>query len=132
METISVIKLILMSLSFLNFCHGFDPDLPPEHLPFFFNQFPELRQNGEEKPKRCWGYENFCPNEYRYSNCSCPGNFEGWAPDEESAKNMFYTQADFGYLRERRKDLLSICTSKNPESSSLKCTKEFLSYISHH
>jgi len=103
----------------------FNPDLPDEQLPYFYNQFPDLNPKiAKTRNPVCWGYEDVCPHSQRYSACTCTGNFIGWASSVRDAVSIFYNQADFGYIRERRKEFQMICTPKTRQESSLKCSKD--------
>lgn len=82
-------------------------DLPPEHIPYYFNSFPKLAKVCEQNPecphraflgkKVCWGYERGCnvSNPYQVRP-QCPGDHRGWVKTKEAQYKTFYTQADFG------------------------------------
>lgn len=86
-----------------------DVDLPPEHIPYFFNAFPKLAKDCEQNPecpykavvgkKVCWGYERGCnvSNSY-HVRPQCPGDHRGWVQTKDAQYDTFYTQADFGKL----------------------------------
>lgn len=82
---VSVINLLTLSVFGLNWEAV---DLPPEHLPFYFNKFPHLVEeclSHDECPykeflegsdwdrKACWGYEPGCVKENAVNRVRCPG-----------------------------------------------------------
>lgn len=84
-----------------------DLNLPPEHIPYLFNQFPDLANACKESincpyktltnSKVCWGYENNCsPNSSYHVRPKCPGDHRGWVKTKQAQIDTFYTQADFG------------------------------------
>jgi len=101
---------------------AFSPDLPAEHLQLFYNQFPRLAPPADFKfTPDCWGFENNCRQPF--SNPRCNGNFSGWAETQSQAERMFYSEADFGYVKDRRRELIEYCKEDKIKRSSLRCTK---------
>ena len=108
---------------------GFDPDLPPSLLPAFYNQYPGLRPAGWGGLPRCWGWEAGCPDPARPH---CAGDFSGWAETKEEAEQVFFKQADFGFVRGQLDELTDYCgnsssgTNKerreDESRSSLRCS----------
>ena len=98
------------------------PSLPENHLPFHNAQIniEKSSKNGQI----CWGHESNCDFENSFS-----ANFtrcEPSAPDTEKSRQMFFNEADFGYVKQRSEDLLNICSSSEQDSSksSLKCSNQ--------
>ncbi|XP_037077683.1 EGF domain-specific O-linked N-acetylglucosamine transferase-like [Pollicipes pollicipes] len=108
--------------------------LHPEHVPFYVSTHPEFaescRQNSscELRPyldqELCWGYEDYCPLYKSYLIPDCDGKSKGWTSSRREQLEMYYEQADFGYIKKRHKSLFSLCTPlhKTQDASSLNCT----------
>lgn len=71
----------------------------------------------------CWGYESYCPSEQRYSFPNCHGDHRGWVKSKSEQRDLFFTQGDFGYIRERKKEMMHICLPQHPDDSSLECVE---------
>lgn len=101
-------------------------DLPPEHLPCYFNAFPlasrywcskrhsECTQKLMRGADRCWGYESDCKPDDRYAKSQCSGDHTG---------ETFFTQADFGYIRQQNNEMMVMCDPLFPGDSVLECSK---------
>ncbi|XP_011556354.3 EGF domain-specific O-linked N-acetylglucosamine transferase [Plutella xylostella] len=111
-----------------------DINLPPEHIPYFFNNFPtyasacsndpECRFKGFIGKKSCWGYEKGCKTADSYHvRPQCPGDHRGWVKTKEAQYDAFFTQADFGYVKEQIEELMVICEASFPDDTSLECSK---------
>ncbi|XP_004929309.2 EGF domain-specific O-linked N-acetylglucosamine transferase [Bombyx mori] len=109
-------------------------NLPPQHIPFVFNAFPEIAEtcNSEQScpfksslgAKSCWGYERDCDKKSSYHvRPVCPGDHRGWVKTKEAQYDTFYTQADFGYVKEQIDDLMVMCEALYPDDTSLECSK---------
>lgn len=59
--------------------------------------------------KVCWGYEQGCKFQDSYSIPSCPGDHKGWVKTKQDQLNTFYTQGDFGYVREQLQEMMVMC-----------------------
>lgn len=89
----SLQKLIIFSTIFIeSFVASSDYsfiDLPENHLPYYFNTFPQIATQclndykceyrdflmNDDKTRSCWGYESDCKRENAYYTLKCPGNF---------------------------------------------------------
>lgn len=82
-------------------------NLPPEHLTYYFNEFPEeaekcLKDDNclykhHAQREGCWGYEYNCNSSKAYHvRPRCPGDHRGWVLTKEAQYDTFFTQADFG------------------------------------
>lgn len=82
-------------------------NLPPEHIPYYFNAFgsvakacltdPECPFKNYAEREACWGYESECNQSQAYHvRPRCPGEHRGWVKSKEAQYSTFYTQADFG------------------------------------
>nr|CAD7427710.1 unnamed protein product [Timema monikensis] len=110
-----------------------DINLPIEHIPYYFNSFPEVAQQCQENPdcpfksslghKVCWGYERDCKPQNSYSTPSCPGDHRGWVKTKQDQLRTFYTQGDFGYVRDQLQEMMVMCEPTFKEDSSLECSK---------
>lgn len=72
--------------------------------------------------KSCWGYENNCQLIYLMPECEK-------GIDEQENKIAWFSQADFGYILDRRREMNKYCSpdkySNDSVKSSLDCTKFF-------
>lgn len=77
-------------------------------------------------PKACWGYES-CENIYLMPECY--GSKMSQAKSEQEQKILWFNQADFGYILERRRELGRFCIADKQANHSLKssfdCTRKF-------
>lgn len=107
--------------------------LPPEHIPYFLNnnkKFAKLCRKDPLCPFKdaledtsvCWGYERNCDQKKRFSYPICTKADTGWARTLEAAQEVFWKQADFGYVKERLSELKVLCKATMPRDSSLKCS----------
>ncbi|XP_045767771.1 EGF domain-specific O-linked N-acetylglucosamine transferase [Maniola jurtina] len=119
-------NVILFNLNELN--------IPPEHIPYILNSFPILAEScvaNSECPHKsvvgknvCWGYETNCNKSNSYHvRPRCPGDHRGWVKTKEAQYDTFYTQADFGYIKEQIQELMVMCKASYPSDSSLECSK---------
>jgi protein O-GlcNAc transferase len=119
----------ILFVSFIAACRG-EPDLPPGHLPYFYAQFPELRPANFAASPVCWGYEPACQRQNRFSRPVCNGSFAGWARDRRAAEDLFYQQADFGYVAKMLAGSRPLCRpstalpADKEQQSELTCAKE--------
>ncbi|XP_059048892.1 EGF domain-specific O-linked N-acetylglucosamine transferase [Achroia grisella] len=111
-----------------------DINLPPEHIPYYFNTFPDIAKsclNDPECPykgladvKACWGYERFCNETNSYHvRPRCPGDHRGWVKTKEAQFATFYTQADFGFVKDQINEIMVMCEASYPDDTSLECSK---------
>lgn len=107
--------------------------LPQRHIPFFLHNNKPLAKLCKEDPlcpfkdalllrKACWGYEKSCSAEHRFSYPVCTSLDSGWANSIQAAQELFWKQADFGYVRERLNEMKTLCKPSKPADSSLKCS----------
>lgn len=107
-------------------------NLPYEHLQYYFSNFPEIYKQCRLDPEcpfteefvldKRWGYEFDCKSSNHYSIPNCPGDFKGWVKSKQDQINTFYTQADFGYIKEQLQELKILCEPLFPDDSSLECS----------
>ncbi|XP_065394954.1 EGF domain-specific O-linked N-acetylglucosamine transferase isoform X2 [Macaca fascicularis] len=112
--------------------------LPEEHIPFFLHNNRHIAtvckkdslcpyKKHLEKLKYCWGYEKSCKPEFRFGYPVCSYVDMGWTDTLESAEDIFWKQADFGYARERLEEMHVLCQPKETSDSSLMCSR-YLQY----
>ncbi|PNI79870.1 EOGT isoform 6 [Pan troglodytes] len=112
--------------------------LPEEHIPFFLHNNRHIAtvcrkdslcpyKKHLEKLKYCWGYEKSCKPEFRFGYPVCSYVDMGWTDTLESAEDIFWKQADFGYARERLEEMHVLCQPKETSDSSLVCSR-YLQY----
>ncbi|XP_076468746.1 EGF domain-specific O-linked N-acetylglucosamine transferase-like [Babylonia areolata] len=106
-------------------------NLPVDHGVNYLYSHPQSHQQCLQDPAcpfktslesfsaQCWGHEENCPEAPRLPQC--PGDSRYWANDKESQKQKFWDSADFGYVRQRRKELKAYCHPSKPDDSSLLC-----------
>ncbi|XP_076845355.1 EGF domain-specific O-linked N-acetylglucosamine transferase isoform X2 [Brachyhypopomus gauderio] len=107
--------------------------LPDQHVACFLHSNTRVAQLCREDPVcpfkdalqqkvSCWGYEKNCPPEHRFSNPVCTSVDSGWVRSLKAAQELFWRQADFGYVKERLNEMKTFCQPLNSGDSSLKCT----------
>ncbi|XP_061689277.1 EGF domain-specific O-linked N-acetylglucosamine transferase isoform X3 [Syngnathoides biaculeatus] len=109
--------------------------LAPDHVPYFlYNNkkvakqcrldphCPFKQQFAKQNLSSCWGYEKNCERKNRFSYPICTKVDSGWVDSLEAAQDLFWKQADFGYVKERRSELKTLCKATKPGDSSLRCT----------
>ncbi|XP_063142521.1 EGF domain-specific O-linked N-acetylglucosamine transferase isoform X6 [Rattus norvegicus] len=112
--------------------------LPEEHIPFFLHSNRHVasvcREDSHcpykkhlESLNSCWGYEKSCTPESRFGSPICSYVDLGWTDTLESAQDMFWKQADFGYARERLEEIRMFCRPESASDSSLLCSR-YLQY----
>uniref|UniRef100_A0A3Q4AC47 EGF domain-specific O-linked N-acetylglucosamine transferase n=1 Tax=Mola mola TaxID=94237 RepID=A0A3Q4AC47_MOLML len=108
--------------------------LPPEHVPYFLNNNKKIVKQCRLDPlcpfkvryaalqdlSACWGYEKNCQPEKRFSFPVCTSTDSGW--EIYLPQEVFWKQADFGYVKERLFELKTLCKASKPGGSSLKCS----------
>uniref|UniRef100_A0A673AIC8 EGF domain-specific O-linked N-acetylglucosamine transferase n=1 Tax=Sphaeramia orbicularis TaxID=375764 RepID=A0A673AIC8_9TELE len=103
--------------------------LPAEHVPYFLNNNKRAAKlcrldplcpfkDALQDASACWGYEKNCDPKKRFSYPVCTKADSGWARSLEAAQEVFWKQADFGYVKERLSELKILCKG----DSSLKCS----------
>uniref|UniRef100_A0A668VRD6 EGF domain-specific O-linked N-acetylglucosamine transferase n=1 Tax=Oreochromis aureus TaxID=47969 RepID=A0A668VRD6_OREAU len=101
--------------------------LPPEHVPYFLNNNKRVAKRCRLDPlcpfkdalqdlSFCWGYEKNCDPEKRFSYPICTKADSGWARSLDAAQELFWKQADFGYVKERLSELKTLCKATQPVS----------------
>ncbi|RZC43143.1 EGF domain-specific O-linked N-acetylglucosamine transferase, partial [Asbolus verrucosus] len=128
------ILFILLLLVLQTNCDNFSSiNLPDEHLPYYFTNFPQIATKCESDPdcpyknflheKKCWGYEYNCPDSRRYSSPRCFGDHRGWVKTKADQLNTFYTQADFGFVKQQLREMKLLCEPLFADDSSLECSE---------
>ncbi|KAI1890958.1 hypothetical protein AGOR_G00158940 [Albula goreensis] len=107
--------------------------LPEDHIPYFLRSNKKVAELCREDPfcpfkaalqagKTCWGYEKNCSPGDRFAYPVCSKVDSGWASSVQAAQEVFWKQADFGYVRARLDEMKTLCKPSNPGDSSLTCT----------
>uniref|UniRef100_A0A8C5CNR5 EGF domain-specific O-linked N-acetylglucosamine transferase n=1 Tax=Gadus morhua TaxID=8049 RepID=A0A8C5CNR5_GADMO len=102
--------------------------LPPEHIPYFLRNNQGVSKLCHQDPlcpfkdalgnlSACWGYEKHCALEKRFGYPVCSKADVRWAPTVEAARDLFWKQGDFGYVRERLSEMETLCAASRPVSS---------------
>uniref|UniRef100_A0A8C5BX02 EGF domain specific O-linked N-acetylglucosamine transferase n=1 Tax=Gadus morhua TaxID=8049 RepID=A0A8C5BX02_GADMO len=108
--------------------------LPPEHIPYFLRNNQGVSKLCHQDPlcpfkdalgnlSACWGYEKHCALEKRFGYPVCSKADVRWAPTVEAARDLFWKQGDFGYVRERLSEMETLCAASRPGDSSLRCSR---------
>ncbi|CAG9768926.1 unnamed protein product [Ceutorhynchus assimilis] len=113
-------------------CDNFSSiNLPLEHIPYYFTKFPDVAakcQNDPECPykdhiqTKHWGYEFNVEWGQQYSVPDCPGDHKGWVQTKFDQQNTFYTQGDFGFVKQQALEMKVICEPLFPHDSILECS----------
>ncbi|CRK98954.1 CLUMA_CG012088, isoform A [Clunio marinus] len=113
-----------------------DIDLPENHLSQYFNKVPEFAKKVNQSSNKvykeflsserydrevCWGYEYNCKNPL-YTH-KCPGNHTGYVESKKAQFEVFYAQADFGFVKQQLQELKVYCEPTFITDSSLECSK---------
>uniref|UniRef100_A0A674JRH3 EGF domain-specific O-linked N-acetylglucosamine transferase n=1 Tax=Terrapene triunguis TaxID=2587831 RepID=A0A674JRH3_9SAUR len=113
-------------------------NVPEEHIPYFLHNNRHIatvcKQDSHcpykkylKNLKSCWGYERSCKPEFRFGYPVCDYVETGWANDIETAQQIFWKQADFGYVKERLDEMKTHCKPIAKGDSSLACSQ----YLQH-
>lgn len=107
-----------------------DLDLPVEHAQIYLNQLSALSNRSSTEWSDAhllrWGYEldsTTLPGVRRYSQPKCPGSHIGYVKDKSSQLSTFFSQADFGFIRQQMFELRVFCEPDFAHDSSLECSK---------
>lgn len=71
----------------------------------------------------CWGYEPDADSDCLLYKPDCPQSSQSWTSTKAEQRKMFFETADFGYVKLRKEELQSYCSSNSTEHSKLECTK---------
>ncbi len=74
--------------------------LPKEHLQYFY-----------KTEGKCWGYEPWCETEFS-AEIECDSDIDPHNRERKS-RDVFFDEADFGYVRQRLRTMMSICEPRN-------------------
>ena len=58
----------------------------------------------------CWGYERDCTKEKRLFVPLCHEPPRPWAQSMEAKTELFWTQGDFGYVKQELDSMTELCT----------------------
>ena len=102
--------------------HNHHPFFPKNHLPFYDAQMK--RGMAPNNDLLCWGHELDCKKKNSFSEnvTKCQLNTER----SQNSKDMFFNEADFGYIKQRLENLITICepNQNGSQKSSLICTNQ--------
>ena len=74
----------------------------------------------------CWGYEHDCNRKDLQFTPFCTKLHENVARSLEEQAELFWNQADFGYISKMREKMLNLCKSNSFHGSWLKCTPDMV------
>nr|XP_054752366.1 EGF domain-specific O-linked N-acetylglucosamine transferase-like isoform X1 [Lytechinus pictus] len=110
-----------------------DPNLPPSHYPFYFRSHPGIAEDCRKDETcpykanldqpRCWGYEKDCLASQYPGFPVCTQLARGWVKDIEEQQTLFWTQADFGFIKNTLDSMKVICEPKSQDDSLLECSE---------
>ncbi|XP_044267889.1 EGF domain-specific O-linked N-acetylglucosamine transferase [Tribolium madens] len=126
--------IVFLTIATRTYCDNFSSiNLPESHLPYYFTNFPKIAEKCDKDPQcpyktslnfpKCWGYEYNCPESNRYSVPRCPGDHKGWVKSKSDQINTFYTQADFGFVKQQLREMKLLCEPLFADDSSLECSE---------
>ncbi|XP_018324523.1 EGF domain-specific O-linked N-acetylglucosamine transferase [Agrilus planipennis] len=108
-------------------------NLPDEHIPYYFTNYPAIMEQCRKDvecpykdhldKRKCWGYEHFCKWGEQYTVPHCPGDHKGWVKTKLDQQKTFFTQGDFGYIREQIEEMKVLCEPLFSTDSSLECSE---------
>ncbi|XP_065916523.1 EGF domain-specific O-linked N-acetylglucosamine transferase-like isoform X2 [Dysidea avara] len=98
----------------------------------FYKRPQECLSNSECKENVCWGYEKHCNTSNRLFFPVCSEPARPWAPSMEAKHDLFWTQADFGYVKDIVDSTMKLCKPKNKGESLLQCSKNLRFCIARH
>lgn len=134
---LNLINLLVILLFSIDYCVNYNLkylDLPENHLSQYFNKFPAISEKCKEDKlckyskflnsekydeKACWGYEKNCSER----EVKCPGNHTGYVETKEAQLDVFYSQADFGFVKQQIEEMTMMCDPLMLPDSSLECSK---------
>ncbi|EFA03354.1 EGF domain-specific O-linked N-acetylglucosamine transferase [Tribolium castaneum] len=125
---------LFLTAATVTYCDNFSSiNLPDSHLPYYFTNFPKIREKCDKDPQcpyktslnspKCWGYEYNCLESERFSAPRCPGDHKGWVKSKSDQINTFYTQADFGFVKQQLREMKLLCEPLFADDSSLECSE---------
>lgn len=113
-----VLILILLHVNIKNVISEQEIDVPPSHIPYINKNVLHNKKN-----ELCWGYEPGCLQKNSFFKVNCSGDHIGYVKSKEAQIDTFFTQADFGYVKQQIKELSVMCEPFFPNDSSLECSK---------
>ncbi|XP_050301574.1 EGF domain-specific O-linked N-acetylglucosamine transferase isoform X2 [Anthonomus grandis grandis] len=127
-----LLTVLFLSLPYIFCDNNWEFKLPIEQVPYHFTAFPTLAKKCQEDPKcpykeytnvtRHWGYQYNHQWGEQYSIPDCPGDHKGWVRSKFDQMNTFYTQGDFGFVKQQVKELKVLCTPLFSDDSILECS----------
>ncbi|XP_063282872.1 EGF domain-specific O-linked N-acetylglucosamine transferase [Pelobates fuscus] len=107
--------------------------LPADHIPYYLHNNRHVATVCKEDPfcpfrehliklNSCWGYEKSCDKDQRFSYPTCDHVDFGWAKNVEDAQEIFWKQADFGYVKEKVAETQILCRPRQQGDSLLACS----------
>uniref|UniRef100_A0A8C5R4T0 EGF domain-specific O-linked N-acetylglucosamine transferase n=1 Tax=Leptobrachium leishanense TaxID=445787 RepID=A0A8C5R4T0_9ANUR len=108
-------------------------NLPADHIPYYLHSNKHAAATCHRDPRcpfrehlkkqnSCWGYEKSCKEEHRFRYPQCDSVDVGWAKTLEEAQEIFWKQADFGYVKERMAETQILCSPLQEGDSLLSCS----------
>nr|SVE74066.1 EOG090X02IK [Daphnia barbata] len=70
----------------------------------------------------CWGYETNCSHHLGYSSAHCPGDHKGWVSSKAQQLQTFFSQADFGFVKQQIQSKTVMCEPTADGESLLECS----------
>ena len=119
----SILLTILLLSKYTNAEQNQHQSLPENHIPFYNAQLSR-ETNPTQEEHLCWGHEENCNAKSSFSS-----NFTKCKESSQhtiKSRQNFFNEADFGYVKQRRENLLNICSEQEKDSvkSSIRCTNQ--------
>lgn len=113
-----ILILIIFQINIKNVISYDLNDVPPSHIPYIDRNVIHNKNNDF-----CWGYEPNCVKNKSFFKVNCTGDHIGYVKSKETQIDTFWTQADFGYVKQQINELSVMCEPFFPNDSSLECSK---------
>ncbi|XP_041445201.1 EGF domain-specific O-linked N-acetylglucosamine transferase isoform X1 [Xenopus laevis] len=108
--------------------------LPDDHIPYYLHSNRHVAalclqdlhcpyKQHLQNLNSCWGYEKTCAEGHRFGYPVCDQVDFGWAKTIEESQQVFWRQADFGYVKERLAETQILCRPQEQGDSMLACSQ---------
>ena len=75
----------------------------------YFQQEAVENEEEEKEASLCWGYEKDCTEETRLFVPRCEEPAKPWSKTMEEKHDTFWTQGDFGYVKQEIDSMMQLC-----------------------
>ena len=96
-----------VSSQIVMFLRGYKPHTDPHTL--LQQRTVENEEEEEKEASLCWGYEKDCTEETRLFVPRCEEPAKPWSKTMEEKHDTFWTQGDFGYVKQEIDSIMQLC-----------------------